>query len=183
VAVEGALLAAAGAIVVTPVIRLPAIVAIAVLGAVAGVELGRSSIAEIDPIYFSTPESTRFFADLVPGGYRPTTIATADHQQYWAAERDVVGRSACVLCRHDPFAPKPPAYADARPTPDSTFRSAPSEPPPSPPAIDLDRYMSFPVTEQEANRQRRGSADRLAAAESAGHWEASKGSDAEPIGM
>ena len=46
-------------------LTLPTLSLLALLGAGAGVHLGRSAVAEIDPLYFSERPS-RFHADLVP---------------------------------------------------------------------------------------------------------------------
>jgi hypothetical protein len=51
-------------------VTLPLIGTLALTGIGVGIQLGYSAIAEIDPIYYSQPE-TRFHADLSP--YRPST--------------------------------------------------------------------------------------------------------------
>jgi hypothetical protein len=162
-------------------IRLPVVAVLTVVGIFAGAELGRSSIAEIDPIYFSAPQSSRFFADLTAAGYRPDIDSEPDPQLFWAAERDLVDRSACGLCRRDLFARPTPLYPEARPLADATFREVASDPPPPPAAIDLDRYMSFPVTREDADRQRAPRAEQPA--EAAVSFEHSQIDLGEPVGM
>jgi hypothetical protein len=133
-------------------IRLPAIAALSLLGAAAGVHLGRSSIAEIDPIYFSSPASTRFFSDLSAQGYREDAPDANDPAAFWTAELDVVGPPACFGCDTRTYFERAPIYAEAGSETSfaSDFNSAEAVAPAPP--IDLDRYTSFPVTEEEASR-------------------------------
>jgi hypothetical protein len=76
---------------------LPIIGVIALAGVGAGMHLGHSAIAEINPIYFSAPPS-RFHGDLVP--HRPTgsapelVLAQAD-------DSNALG-TGCVGCRSYP---------------------------------------------------------------------------------
>jgi len=72
------------------------IAALALTGVGAGLYLGKSAIAEIDPIYFSSPydSSSTFYADLVPGGakFDPPPARLQD-----ASLASGLG-SGCILC-------------------------------------------------------------------------------------
>jgi hypothetical protein len=81
---------------------LPIMAGLAILGAAAGVNLGRSAVAEINPAYFSDPEDS-FHADLVP--YRSPDWAQVQAAEYRAAQQPVlVGDlgSGCIGCRDYP---------------------------------------------------------------------------------
>jgi hypothetical protein len=90
---------------------LPIMAGLAILGAAAGVNLGRSAISEINPAYFSEPEES-FHADLTP--YRSPDWAQVQATEYRAAQQPVVVGdlgSGCIGCgdypveyvpRHDP---------------------------------------------------------------------------------
>lgn len=59
---------------------LPVMTLLALVGTGGGVVLGKSAIGEIDPVHFSAASSSRFYADMVPGGSKvdalpPTTAA------------------------------------------------------------------------------------------------------------
>jgi hypothetical protein len=159
---------------------------LAVLGAATGVVLGRSSIAEIDPIYFSSPESTRFFADLTAQGYSIELDDVQNPQEFWTSELDVVGRAACFGCRRGNDNRTAVASAEAAAVAAERSAYALQDPvPPAPrPATDLDRYMTFPISEEEAARERSEdyaaslAADRLGEDSYASSVEAG-----EPIGM
>jgi len=71
--------------------------AIALVGIFTGVQLGRSAIAEIDPIYYSE-RPTRFHADLVPNppSDSPPNITLAQ------ADQNAALGTGCVGCRTYP---------------------------------------------------------------------------------
>ena len=73
----------------------PALGAIAVLGTSLGVYLGRSAIAEINPVYYSERQ-TRFHADLVP--YRSSD---ASPPTLTREETAVALGSGCIGCNAD----------------------------------------------------------------------------------
>jgi hypothetical protein len=79
---------------------LPIMAGLAILGAAAGINLGRSAISEINPAYFSEPEES-FHADLSP--YRSPDWAQVQAAE--AAQQPVlVGDlgSGCIGCRDYP---------------------------------------------------------------------------------
>ena len=85
-------------------IALPAIAGLSIIGAVGGVWLGKSAISEINPAYYSQPE-TRFHADLVP--YRSpdwAQVQAAELQQ--ASQSEDYGRF-CLGCIDYPEDPHP----------------------------------------------------------------------------
>jgi hypothetical protein len=138
---------------------LPVMAGLSILGAALGITLGKSAIAEINPVYFNEPED-EFHADLVP--YRSPDWAQVHQSEYRAVQQPVlVGElgSGCVGCsaypvayvpRHDPAVD---AYASGEllraPEPTVvTYASA------APPAADPDReriqrYASYPVSSDE----------------------------------
>ena len=135
----------------------PALAVTAVLGSSLGVYLGRSAIAEINPIYYSERQ-TRFHADLVP--YRSFEAAP---QVLTAKETEVALGSGCIGCRADTAAAYPiyeasagkyqSGYAsssepvevaayDAEPSADLQQRQAELS--------RIERYASYPVSHEEA---------------------------------
>jgi hypothetical protein len=81
-------------------LTLPILSALALVGSGAGVFLGRSAIAEINPAYFSGPEP-RFHADL---SANPPSMDAPVHRAgaLSAAELDQALGSGCVGCRTYP---------------------------------------------------------------------------------
>ena len=77
-------------------VTLPLIGTLALTGIGVGIQLGYSAIAEIDPIYYSQPE-TRFHADLSP--YRPSTATPP--ATLAATDVPALG-SGCIGCRNYP---------------------------------------------------------------------------------
>lgn len=74
----------------------PTIGVLALLGTVAGVHLGYSAIAEINPVYFASREPrSSFHADLVP--HRPSDSAPVA-----LAPDDAMLGAACIGCRDYP---------------------------------------------------------------------------------
>lgn len=81
---------------------LPVIAGLAILGAAAGINLGQSAVAEINPAYFSEAEDS-FHSDLVP--YRSPDWAQVQAAEYRAAQQPVlVGDlgGGCIGCRDYP---------------------------------------------------------------------------------
>jgi hypothetical protein len=135
---------------VAQVMTLSAVAALSVAGAGLGVQLGRSAIAEINPIYYSAPpSSSRFYADLTPNHYIAAAWQAPQSADYWSTDLDANGRAPCSDCAEN--------FVDE-------LYSAMNEPRFAPPAVrpaepsrqlapnELDRYMSFPVTQDEARR-------------------------------
>lgn len=154
---------------------LPVMAGLAILGTAAGVQLGQSAIAEINPAHFSEAEP-RFHADLVPharGGWAQVQV-TEFHQ---AAAGDGYG-PGCVRCPEFPieYVPEPhPAFdgfeddwsasaAVAEPI-EAAFVKAP-HPDIDPDRERLERYASFPVNARQARRAEEGA--RAAEAEAEG---------------
>jgi len=150
----------------------------AVLGAAMGAALGRSSIAEINPVYFREPESTRFFADLTAQGYNFEAGAAGDPQAFWTNELEVRPQ-ACPGCGRDGTVEAAGAYVEAEAVAAAVLpnRLPPSAPPPA--AAGLDRYMSFPINQEEAARPR---LSRPRAGDVA-KIDPNPGSPGEPLGM
>jgi hypothetical protein len=136
---------------------LPIVAALALIGSAAGVTLGRSAIAEIDPAYFTDPE-VPFHADLASNrGTDWAQVQALEYQQASAA--DGLG-TGCVGCRAFPaeYAPRhEPAvdgYQDGW-TASARFAAAPAEAmveeemEPDPERADIVRYASYRVSEDE----------------------------------
>jgi hypothetical protein len=139
--------------------------ALSIAGALAGVQLGRGAIDEVDPFFFTPLPETRFFADLVPAGYDPSTapaILASDADEVWANNVNVSGRPECLDCRN--FVEN----IDFAPASESVSSLAEAETAYVPPPAarrdymprEVERYAYFPVTQEEAARPRR---DRYAA--------------------
>jgi hypothetical protein len=147
---------------VSPTIRLSVVALLAVLGAAMGAALGRSSVAEINPIYFREPESTRFFADLTAQGYDFDAGAADDPQAFWTNEL-VVRPPACLGCRrNNVIAAAVAAEASAVAAQRSAYALQEDMPVP-PPATDFHRYMTFPINQEEAARAAAHHAERFTA--------------------
>jgi hypothetical protein len=81
-------------------LTLPAVTALALAGAGLGVYLGKSAVAQIDPVYFSSPApGSRFHADLVPARPDWDSWPAQPAQDAFAAEGLGTG---CVGCRTYP---------------------------------------------------------------------------------
>jgi hypothetical protein len=107
-------------------IALPAIAGLTVVGAACGIWLGKSAISEINPIYYSEPE-TRFHADLVP--YRSpdwAKVQAAELQQAGLGED--YGRF-CLGCIDYPEDPNPAPIREPDGTDDGWSASASYEEP------------------------------------------------------
>jgi hypothetical protein len=146
-------------------LTLSVLAGLTVAGAAAGVTLGHSAIAEINPAYFREPE-TRFHSALAPN-------ISQDWDQVQAHEYDAAaGATQCVGCAsgpvpdypvtyvpgRDPYvdtaavtrwpaAPRPAAAAVRQET-QIVYVDSPAVPDPAQERIV--RYASYPVTEDEA---------------------------------
>jgi hypothetical protein len=137
---------------------LPIMAGLAILGAAAGVNLGRSAISEINPAYFSEPEES-FHADLAP--YRSPDWAQVQASEYRAAQQPVlVGDlgSGCIGCRDYPveYVPRHDSavdgysdgYAASAPQPAQiVIVETPAAPDPARERIQA--YASYPVSSDE----------------------------------
>jgi hypothetical protein len=138
---------------------LPIMAGLAILGAAAGVNLGQSAVAEINPAYFSDPEDS-FHSDLVP--YRSPDWAQVQAAEYRAAQQPVlVGDlgSGCIGCRDYPveYVPRHDPAVDGYQ--DGYAASAPAaapaqiyivEAPAADPARErIQAYASYPVSSDE----------------------------------
>jgi hypothetical protein len=172
-------------------VALPTMAALSIAGAVAGVQLGRSAIAEINPVYFSTPQAARFFADLTPKAYRLGASAWSDSTDYWHNELNVSGRSACLDCSSnfdgaETVEAALPDWDESTPSSDRAEAEAKAEaeePDRGLRAAHIELYASFPVTAEEAFERTRREA--IAEDQGAALRQAAPGSEEEqaPVGM
>ena len=134
---------------------LPVLAGLSLLGAAVGVHLGRSAIAEINPAYFSEPE-TRFHADLAP--HRDADWAQVQAAEYQQAQASDGLGDGCVNCRAYPeeYYPRPEPAVDGYA--DGWAASAAAQPveivfveqAPDPARQQIERYASYPVSAREA---------------------------------
>ncbi|MGE5721475.1 MAG: hypothetical protein ACM3YM_03360 [Sphingomonadales bacterium] len=164
----------------------PALAALSLLGAGAGVQLGRSAIGEINPVYFHDRLPPRSFADLAPGGYRPDAAATAvsEPADFWANEAGVGGLPLCDHCGAnfvDPVYAAAPGRAvtpaGAEPQAGAIAQARPLWP------DKIDRYANFPVTQEEAQAQANRRAHPDYTSQAAGQLAATEAEEAQPTGM
>jgi hypothetical protein len=170
-------------------VALPAMAALSIAGAAIGVQLGRSAVAEINPLYFSSPQPTRFFADLAPKAYRLGASAWSDSTDYWFNEVNVSGRTACLDCDRNFVEPETveaalPDWSESAPS--GNHRDEAEDPDRGLRASQVELYASFPVTAEEAmerTRQQTIAEDQGAALRQADQL--TPGSDEEqvPVGM
>jgi hypothetical protein len=135
----------------------PTIAALSVAGVALGVHFGHSAIAEINPAYYSEPES-RYFSDLSP--YRSPEWAQSEPREAVLDFSEGLG-PGCVKCpdypeeyvpQHDPavdvyFASswQPPAY---EPVQYAVYEV--SDPVAVADLAAVERYATAPVSEEEA---------------------------------
>ena len=142
---------------------LPIVAGLAVLATAAGVSLGRSAIAEINPAYFSDPEP-RFHADLAPQRQDWDQVQMAEYRQAAVSE----GRGdGCIRCPEFPVEYVPeqhPVYASwdagaqvAEETADYVVYEPAPEPDPRMERVRV--YSGYAVTEAEAEEQARAAAE------------------------
>jgi hypothetical protein len=81
-------------------LTLPVVAAASIVGATAvGILLGRSAIAEINPVHFQTAEETQFFADLAPNRRADWgAVQAAEYRQQAAAPAPAPPAGGCVGC-------------------------------------------------------------------------------------
>ena len=120
----------------------------ALVGAIVGIDLGRSTIAKINPAYFSSPPPGHYYAELTPAGYQP---GAAGHDLTSTAT-DGPSPLECLDC---PVAVSEGDFGSAAGMNQQTWR--PGKPLPMVirgiPQGELERYMNYPVTQEEAQRQ------------------------------
>jgi hypothetical protein len=139
---------------------LPLMAGLSILAAAAGVNLGRSAIAEINPAYFTEPEES-FHADL--SAYRSPDWAQVQQAEYRAAQQPVIVTdlgTGCVGCRdypveyypqHDPAADGyQDGYAASAPQPAQVVIVEVPAAAPDPARERIQRYASYPVSSDEA---------------------------------
>ena len=144
-------------------LTLPLIAGLAVIGAAAGIGLGRSAIAEVDPAKFSDPE-TVFHADLAANrGPDWSQVQAREYAQAQVVTQDAPKPAACVGCtswpveyvpRHDPTVDR--AYISA---PEPEYRQAKAQvqtvvvdQAPARERERIVRYASYPVSREEAQQ-------------------------------
>lgn len=171
-------------------VALPAMAALSIAGAAIGFQLGRSAIAEINPVYFSTPQPARFFADLAPKAYRLGTSAWSESTDHWVNEINVSGRNACLDCSRNFVEPESVEAAlpdwDEPALPSDRIEGDAEDPDSGLRASQIERYASFPVTAEEAvERSRRDpiAEDQGAALRHAGQPGPGSGEEQVPVGM
>ena len=172
---------------------LPVTAALAIAGTIAGVQLGRSAIAEIDPAHFEHAESGRFFADLVPGGYRPSKAEYVRYNDFWADQNSIPAAPGCDRCGQYVEPAEFSAEADYPSVEIGAYAQTAALPPPvfggraDLMPEDIQRYADFPITSEEAERRRAptsGQMARVNEAASEHHYPSDRHTeDAVPIGM
>jgi hypothetical protein len=85
---------------------MPILSGLAILATIAGVSLGRSAVAEINPVHYKPPTSS-FYADLVP--YRSSGSVQADlaGSDYFQAEPAYSADPGCGTCDDYPVEYRP----------------------------------------------------------------------------
>jgi hypothetical protein len=148
----------------------PVLAGLSIVGAAAGLQLGRSTIAEVNPAYFQAHEGSAFFADLAPNKPREradwSQVTASEYQQQAAAAAPPAAAGGCVGCATWPVDPRPvrdPAidrtlrqawretHAPA-PRPDVRYVETivyETAPAPDPMRERVRRYSTYPVTRAE----------------------------------
>lgn len=155
-----------------------ALTLLALAGAIVGVDLGRSTIAMINPAYYSSPPPGHYYAELTPQGYRPGGSGI---------ESDLTptvpldpSRPDCLDCTttgsgggdREEFGAGEETWQPSEPVP-LVIRGIPQG--------DLDRYMNYPVTQDEARHQTGKKPERYVSRESDDSGE--NDTEPEPAGM
>lgn len=143
---------------------------ITIAGAGLGVHLGRGAISEVNPVYFSTAASSRFFADLSATPYEPTAPDWTHPSDFWANDLNVGGRPACLDCPSNfvEAGPGDTGYSDYSSEARAyVAREAVVETPVAeqPPQV-VTRYTNFPVSAEEAQEQAYATGDQYAVQQS-----------------
>lgn len=139
---------------------LSVVAALSVIGAGSGAWLGRSAIAEIDPFYFSEPE-TSFVADRI--AYRSpdwTEVQLGEYEQDGLLDGigpgpmpGAVYAAPAVATYGDGWAAA--SEREAAPVPAWSYPEAPAEvetvvvQPEDPEIVRIHRYANYPVSEEE----------------------------------
>ena len=139
-----------------------ALTLLALVGAIVGVDLGRSTVAMINPAYYGSPPPGHYYAELTPAGDRPDQSESDPTLPGTALAGS--GVPTCLDCAapvvdgdHDRSAGTSDAtWRPAKPTP-IVIRGIPQG--------DLKRYMDYPVTQAEARRQAEQKAPRYVSRE------------------
>jgi len=153
------------------VVTWPVIAGLSVVAAGAGIELGRSTISDVNPAYLQDREGSNFFADLAPNASGPRAdwaqVAAAEYQQQAAAPAPAQAAGGCVGCATWPVDPRPTpdpaverslrqAWREARPpAPQPEVRYVETvvyeaAPAPDPARERIRRYSTYPVTRAQA---------------------------------
>jgi hypothetical protein len=105
----------------------PILAGLAILGSLTGVTIGRSTVSQINPIYFQPP-SSHFYADMVP--YRSSGEAQPDlgGTDYLEAEYAYSAEPACGACNDYPIDTAPLRLEAVDGIDDGRSASAPIEP-------------------------------------------------------
>lgn len=163
------------------VMTVSALAVLSAVGAVVGTHLGRDAVAQINPIFFSELPQTRFLVDDTPTPYRLGTADPVRADSSWSNVFNAGGRPACLDC---PPNFVDPLHAGAEPAARVPRQKSEWD---SPVAFErpmssreLDRYSSFPVTEQEAQEP---AAVPDAYADSSSPQAESGDEQAQPVGM
>jgi hypothetical protein len=172
-------------------VALPAMAALSIAGAGIGVQLGRSAIAEINPLYFSAPQQARFFADLAPKAYRLGASALSDSTDSWFNELNVSGRDTCLDCSRNFVEPETveaalPDWDESTPSDRTETKAEAEDPDSARRARQIELYASFPVTAEEAlerTRREASTEDQGAALRQAGQPAPGSEEEQVPVGM
>lgn len=129
---------------------------ITIAGVAAGLQLGHSAIAEINPVHFESRQTSTFYSDLVPN--RPQEPTPQQLADALVNELNISGRPNCIGCSEGMAALNPAAthaydssITDAEPVSDLAY----PEQRVSESAADrewegISRYASYPVSQAEA---------------------------------
>lgn len=130
--------------------NIPVLAALALTGAATGIYLGKAAVAEINPAYFSEPES-RFHSDLTP--YRPGEASGYRAGELSQSNLDQALGRGCLGCRAYPEdvvlvqrASTGKLHADPAELSSEPVQIAAAEPLPSPEFAAVERYATYPVT-------------------------------------
>ena len=135
--------------------------ALSVMSAGLGAHLGRDSVAQLKPVFFTERPETRFFTDYTPFPYRLGEPDPVRADSDWANVFNVSGRPVCVDCPDNFIEPSTPQAAA-----DQAARSEDRGPAPLPAeeAVlpnetalpnEVARYATYPITSEEARRSPR----------------------------
>jgi hypothetical protein len=136
--------------------HVPILAGLAILGGVTGVGLGRSTIAQINPVYFQ-PVSSHFYGDMVPNRSTsgPAELGGTDYLQ---ADYAYSAAPACVGCDDYPIDARPrreklpelydEAWTESEPAQVVTaVAEAPADEPPAANREWITRYTTYTIQE------------------------------------